>query len=250
MSVGRWGIAVGKWSISMVSIKTAVVQPWVSLWVGLSISGSLSSRLGISRSLTIVMSIWESIVRVGMSVGVWGIAVGKWSISMMAIKTTVVQPWVSLWVGLSISGSLSSWLSISRSLTIIMSIWESIVRVGMSVCVWGIAVGKWSIGMMAIKTAVVQPWVSLRVCLSISGSLSNWLSLSLLNRLNSFSSLLSWSSSGGSNNRGYKTTMGTWDNNTLVICAASLQKRNCMMDIRVTCIWEGSIRVDSGSGVD
>merc|ERR1712027_186308 len=123
-----------------------------------------------------------------------------------------------------------------------MSIWESIVRVGMSVGVWGIAVGKWSIGMMTIKTAVVQPWVSLWVSLSISSSLSSWLSLSLLNRLNSFSS-------GGSNNWGYKTTMGTWDNNTLVICAASLQKRNCLMDIRVSCIWEGSIRVDSGSVV-
>merc|ERR1712117_917511 len=232
------------------AIKTAIVQPWVSLWVSFSISSSLSSWLSISRSLTVIVSVWESIVRVGMSVGVWGIAVGKWSISVVSIKTAVIQPWVSLWVGLSISGSLGSWLSISRSLTIIMSIWESIVRVGMSVCVWGIAVGKWSIGMVAIKTAVVQPWVSLWVSLSISSRLSSWLSLSLLNRLNSCSSLLSWSSSSGSNNRGYKTTMGTWDNNTLVISAASLQKRNCMMDIRVSCIWEGSIRVDSGSGVD
>merc|ERR1712027_139206 len=118
MGVGVWGIAVGKWSISMMAIKTTVVQPWVSLWVSLSISGSLGSWLSISRSLTIVMSIWESIVRVGMSVGKWGIAVGKWGISMMAIKTAVVQPWVSLWVSFSISGSLGSWLSISRSLTI------------------------------------------------------------------------------------------------------------------------------------
>merc|ERR1712178_501743 len=131
-----------------------------------------------------------------MGVGVWGIAVGKWSISMVSIKTAVVQPWVSLRVGLSISGSLRCWLSIGRSLTIVMSIWESIVRVGMSVGVWGIAVGKWSIGMMAIKTTVVQPWVSLWVGLSIS----SWFSLSLLNRLNGFYSLLSWSSSSGSNN--------------------------------------------------
>merc|ERR1719499_1935229 len=112
MGVGVWGIAVGKWSIGMVSIKTAVVQPWVSLWVGLSISGSLRCWLSISRSLTIIMSIWESIVRVGMSVGKWCITVGKWSIGMVAIKTTIVQPWVSLWVSFSISSSLSSWLSI------------------------------------------------------------------------------------------------------------------------------------------
>merc|ERR1712027_90361 len=125
------------------AIKTTVVQPWVSLWVSFSISVSLSSWLGISRSLTIVMSIWESIVRVGMSVCVWGIAVGKWSISMVAIKTAVVQPWISLWVSLSVSGSLSSWLSISRSLTVIVGIWESIVRIGMSVGKWSIAVGKW-----------------------------------------------------------------------------------------------------------
>merc|ERR1712117_479886 len=164
MSVGKWGIAVGKWSISMMAIKTTVVQPWVSLWVSFSISGSLGSWLSISRSLTIIVSIWESIIRVGMSVCVWGIAVGKWSIGMVAIKTAVVQPWVSFWVSLSISSSLSSWLSISGSLSIIVSIWESIVRVGMSV-------GKWGIAVVSIKTTVIQPWVSLWVGLSISGSL-------------------------------------------------------------------------------
>merc|ERR1711987_21491 len=86
-------------------IRNGVEESRVSLCIGL--------WLGISRSLAIV-SVWEAIVRVDMGVGVWSIAVGEWSISMvsisMSIKSRVVQPWVSLWISFSISlgGSWSS----------------------------------------------------------------------------------------------------------------------------------------------
>merc|ERR1719243_528851 len=98
-------MGVGVW-ISVMAVEESRVSLCIGLW------------LGISRSLAIV-SVWEAIVRVDMGVGVWSIAVGEWSISMisisMSIKSRVVQPWVSLWISFSISLSsgLGNWLSLS-----------------------------------------------------------------------------------------------------------------------------------------
>merc|ERR1719210_2241073 len=78
-------------------------------------------------------------------------------------------------IGISVSTSISLWFSISRSLTIV-SVWETIVGVGMGVDMGSIGVGEWSIMSICVSvvSAVQQPWVSLRVSfgISLSGRLS------------------------------------------------------------------------------
>merc|ERR1719232_1199173 len=113
--------------------------------------------------------------------------------------------WESI-VSISISISISLWLSISRSLAIVVGMWESIVGVGMGVDMGSIRVGEWSIVSISISmvSTVQQPWVSLRVSFGIS--LSSWLSLSLLNRLNSLFGFSSSSRSYASNK--WESTMG------------------------------------------
>merc|ERR1711923_677132 len=127
--------------------------------------------------------------------------------------------------------------------------WESIVGVGMGVDMGSIRVGEWSIVSISISmvSTVQQPWVSLWVSFSIS--LSSWLSLSLLNRLNRFSS----SSSGSYASDKWESTMGAWDKFSLVILATSSQRSG--IDQRmVNSIGENSMCVDRGnnssSGVD
>merc|ERR1719270_634488 len=95
-------IGVGEWSIMSISVSvvSAIQQPWVSL------------RVSICRSLTIV-SIWKTIVGVGMGVDMGSIGVGEWSIMSISVSvvSAVQQPWVSL--GVSFGISLSGWLSLS-----------------------------------------------------------------------------------------------------------------------------------------
>merc|ERR1719438_250341 len=170
-------VSVSVW-ISIVSSSVSIVSVWsesvsvVSI-VGLSISISISLWLSISIPLAIVsVSVWVSI-----SIG----SVSVWSESVSIVSIV------------GISTSLSFWLSISRSLTIV-SVWETIVGVGMGVDMGSIGVGEWSIMSICVSvvSAVQQPWVSLRVSFGIS--LSSWLSLSLGNRLNSLGLSSSWGS--------------------------------------------------------
>merc|ERR1719323_91732 len=128
----------------------------------------------------------------------------------------------------------------------------SIVGVGMRVDMGSIRVGERSVVSISISmvSTVQQPWVSLRVSFGIS--LSSWLSLSLLNRLNSLYGFSS-SSSGSYASDKWESTMGTWDKFSLVILATSSQRSG--IDQRmVNSIGQNSVSVDggnnSGSGVD
>jgi len=130
--------------------------------------------------------------------------------------------------------------------------WESIVGVGMGVDMGSIRVGEWSIVSISISmvSTVQQPWVSLWVSFGIS--LSSWLSLSLLNRLNSLYGFSS-SSSGSYASDKWESTMGAWDKFSLVILATSSQRSG--IDQRmVNSIGQNSVSVDGGnnssSGVD
>merc|ERR1719348_1531371 len=131
-----------------------------------------------------------------------------------------------------------------------VGMWESIVGVGMRVDMGSIRVGEWSIVSISISmvSTVQQPWVSLRVSFGIS--LSSWLSLSLLNRLNS---LYGFSSSRSYASNKWESAMGAWDKFSLVILATSSQRSG--IDQRmVNSIGQNSVSVDggnnSGSGVD
>merc|ERR1712227_778616 len=85
----------------------------------------------------------------------------------------------------------------------------------MGVDMGSIRVGEWSIVSISISmvSTVQQPWVSL----------SSWLSLSLLNRLNSLYGFSS-SSSGSYASDKWESTMGAWDKFSLVILATSSQR--------------------------
>merc|ERR1719438_633022 len=224
-------VSVWSESVSVVSIVSISISLSISLWVGISIS--LSFWLSISISLSVVsVSVWVSI-SIG-SVSVWSQA-----ISVVSIPS----------IGISVSTSISLWFSICRSLTIV-SIWETIVGVGMGVDMGSIGVGEWSIMSISVSvvSAVQQPWVSLWVSFGIS--LSSWLSLSLLNRLNS---LFGFSSSRSYASNKWESAMGAWDKFSLVILATSSQRSG--IDQRmVNSIGQNSVSVDggnnSGSGVD
>merc|ERR1719356_1722391 len=223
-------VSISVW-IPIISSIVSVSSQSISIISIVSISISLWLRLSISRSLTIVsISVWVSII---CSVSVW-----SQSISIISI------------VSISISISISLWLSISRSLAIVVGMWESIVGVGMGVDMGSIRVGEWSIMSISISmvSTVQQPWVSLWVSFGIS--LSSWLSLSLLNRLNS---LFGFSSSRSYASNKWESAMGAWDKLSLVILATSSQRSG--IDQRmVNSIGQNSVSVDggnnSGSGVD
>merc|ERR1719438_209984 len=180
-------VSVSVW-ISIVSSSVSIVSVWsesvsvVSI-VSISISLSISLWLSISIPLAIVsISVWVSI-----SIG----SVSVWSESVPIVSIVGISISLSFW--LSVSTSISLWFSISRSLTVV-SIWKTIVGVGMGVDMGSIGVGKWSIMSICVSvvSAVQQPWVSLRVSFGIS--LSGRLSLSLGNRLNSLGLSSSWGS--------------------------------------------------------
>merc|ERR1712176_89719 len=102
--------------------------------------------------------------------------------------------------------------------------------------------GEWSIMSISISmvSTVQQPCISL----------SSWLSLSLLNRLNS---LFGFSSSRSYASNKWESAMGAWDKLSLVILATSSQRSG--IDQRmVNSIGQNSVSVDggnnSGSGVD
>merc|ERR1719438_242856 len=211
-------VSVSVW-ISIVSSSVSIVSVWsesvsvVSI-VSISISLSISFWLSISIPLAIVsVSVWVSI-SIG-SVSVWSksvsivsivgisISLSFWLSISISLSVVSVPVWVSISIG-SVSvwsqaisvvsiPSISIWFSISRPLTIV-SIWKTIVGVGMGVDMGSIGVGEWSIMSISVSvvSAVQQPWVSLGVSFGIS--LSSWLSLSLGNRLNSLGLSSSWGS--------------------------------------------------------
>merc|ERR1719356_2303662 len=232
-------VSISVW-ISIISTIVSISSQSISIISIVSISISLWLRLSISRSLTIV-----------------SISVGSQSISIISIPSISISISSSLWlsisrslsiisipsISISISISISLWLSISRSLAIVVGMWESIVGVGMGVDMGSIRVGEWSIVSISISmvSTVQQPWVSLRVSFGIS--LSSWLSLSLLNRLNS---LYGFSSSRSYASNKWESAMGAWDKFSLVILATSSQRSG--IDQRmVNSIGQNSVSVDGGN---
>merc|ERR1712029_327685 len=123
-------VSISVW-ISIISTIVSISSQSISIISIVSISISLWLRLSISRSLTIVC-IWISI-----SIG----SVSVWSQSVPIISIPSI----------SISISSSLWLSISRSLAIVVGMWESIVGVGMGVDMGSIRVGEWSIVSISIS---------------------------------------------------------------------------------------------------
>merc|ERR1712147_237229 len=135
----------------------------------------------------------------------------------------VVHPGISLRVSLGIGLSNRLGLGISRPFAVV-TIGETVVSIGMSVCVGSVGVGEGGImvGGIAIVTSpdsrVVHPGISLRI--SLCTGLSNRLVLSLLNSDGRF--LLNRSGGGGGHNSGgYKTSMGAGDKNSSIVGASS-----------------------------
>jgi len=161
-TLGDWvkTSAGSKWNMGSISISS------ISIRVSIAQVGSIGLRLGISRSLAIVVTNMAKTIVRDDSLGHWVKTLGDW------VKTGAGSKWnmgsvcvssISIRVSIAQVGSIGLWLGISRSLAIVVTnMTKSIVRndsLGHRVK----SLGDW------VKTGAGSKWNMGSVCVSSIG---------------------------------------------------------------------------------